>query len=121
MAKQKAESEKLRADEQEPGRNGEAPEPREEPQAEEEEPESLNCWEASHRVVQRIDGDTTLAELAHDADQLVVAGGGKSNVERCRNTIHSILQSLEELGMVQMTEEVSVHPLHRLPSAERSK
>src|SRR4051812_45948815 len=83
--------------------------------AEEDEPERLNHWEAAHRVVKQIDGDTTLSELAYDANKLVVAGGGKSNEDRAWNAVLGVLQSLQELGIVEMTEEVSVHPLHRLP------
>jgi hypothetical protein len=125
MAKQKQQAEEPRADER---RADEAPEKPEEAQDEEgqdeeeqEEPERLNHWEAAHRVVKAIDGDTTLSELAHDADQLVMAGGGRSNYDRSYSTVYSVLQSLQELGMLEMTEEVSVHPLHRLPSANGQK
>jgi hypothetical protein len=124
MAKQKAESEKVRADEATSAihlaQAGAEP-PEGEQAAEKAEPERLSHWEASHRVVQGIDGDTTLSELAHDADEMVIAGGGRSNMDRCWNTIYGLLQSLQEMGMLEMTEEISVHPLHRLPSVNGQK
>jgi hypothetical protein len=114
---------KSKQQEPEEQREDEAPEQREEEQAEqpEEEPERLNHWEAAHRAVRAIDGDTTLSELAYDTDKMVVASGGRSNEDRAYNTVYSVLQSLEELGMLQLTEEVSVHPLHRLPSTDGQK
>ena len=128
MAKQKQQAETVRADEaaeqREELRVAETPEEPEEEQVEEEEPEQLNHWEAAHRVVSQAmrDGsDTTLSELSHDADQLVVAGGGKSNVDKCWNTIYDILASFQEMGMLEMTEEISIHPLHRLPSSNGRK
>jgi len=129
MAKQKQQgTETVRADEAAEQREGlrvaETPEPVEEEQEEEEEPERLTHWGAAHRVVSQAmrDGsDTTLSELSHDSDALVVAGGGKSNFDRCYNAVYGVLQSLEQLGMIELTEEVSVHPLHRLPSTNGQK
>jgi hypothetical protein len=117
-SKQQAEAEKVREDE--------APEPREEEQPdveedEDEEPEQLSHWEAAHRVCRAIDGDTTLSELVYDADRLVVKGGGKSNEDRAYARVYEVLQSLQELGMLELNEEVTVHPLHRLPSANGQK
>ena len=90
----------------------------EEPQGQEEQPvERLNHWQAAHRVVKVIDGDTALSELADQADKLVVASGGKSNETRAWNAVWDVLQSMSELGILQLTEDVQVHPLHRLPPA----
>ncbi|SRR5579884_3560714 len=112
MAKSKQQDEEQREDE--------APEPQEE-EAEEEEPERLNHWEAAHRVCKAIDGDTALSELADQADRLVVRSGGKSNEDRAWSTVYGVLQSLEQLGILQLIEDVQVHPLHRLPSADGRK
>jgi hypothetical protein len=109
---------------QETERADEVPGPvAEEPAAEEEEeePERLNHWQAAHRVVKRIDGDTCLSELAYDADQLVVQSGGNSNETRAWNNVYNLLQTMSELGLFELTEDVQVHPLHRLPSADGQK
>jgi hypothetical protein len=117
MAKSKQQAE-------EQARADEAPEQVvEEPAAEEEEeePERLNHWQAAHRVVKAIDGDTCLSELAYEADQLVVKSGGNSNETRAWNNVYNLLYSMSELGMFELTEDVQVHPLHRLPSANGQK
>jgi hypothetical protein len=128
MAKKQQGTETVRAEEaveqREELRVAETPDEPEEEREEEEEPEQLNLWEASHRVVSQAmkeGSDTTLSELSHDADQLVIKSGGKSNVDRAWNTIYDILASLQEMGMLEMTEEISIHPLHRLPSANGRK
>ena len=88
-----------------------------EQQPEEQQAERLSHWQAAHRVVKAIDGDTALSELADQADKLVVASGGKSNETRAWNAVWDVLQSMSELGILQLTEDVQVHPLHRLPPA----
>jgi hypothetical protein len=88
---------------------------------EEEEPERLNHWQAAHRVVKQIDGDTCLSELAYDADRLVVQSGGNSNETRAWNNVYNLLQTMSELGLFELTEDVQVHPLHRLPSTDGQK
>ncbi len=116
---------KSKQQEQEQARADEAPEQVvEEPAAEEaeqEEPERLNHWQAAHKVVKRIDGDTCLSELAYEADQLVVQSGGNSNETRAWNNVYNLLQTMSELGMFELTEDVAVHPLHRLPSVNGQK
>src|SRR5690349_16288761 len=119
MAKQKAEAEKERADVVPMTAQADAEPPEEE--AEEKESERLNHWQAAHRVVKAIDGDTCLSELAADADRLVRDSGGKSNDTKAWNAVWDVLHSMRELGLVKLTEDVQVHPLHRLPSANGKK
>jgi hypothetical protein len=119
MAKSKQETEKVRAEDEAPEQREE--EQREEQQAEEEEPERLSHWQAAHRVVKAIDGDTALSELAYDADKLVVASGGNSNETKAWNSVWDVLQTMSELGMFHLVEDVQVHPLYRLPSANGQK
>jgi hypothetical protein len=122
MAKQKPETEKERADVVPmTGPAQREDEPREEEGAGDEEPERLNHWQAAHRVVKQIDGDTCLSELALDADKFVVQSGGNSNDTRAWNSVWSVLQTMAELGMVELVEDVAVHPLHKLPSANGQK
>jgi hypothetical protein len=120
MAKQKAETEKVRAEDEAPEQDREN-EAQQREEQEEEEPERLSHWQAAHRVVKAIDGDTALSELAYDADKLVVASGGNSNETKAWNAVYDVLQSLQELGMFHLVEDVQVHPLHRLPSANGQK
>jgi len=91
--------------------------PAEERRAEEQQAERLTHWQAAHRVVKQLDGDTTLTELAGKTDALVVAGGAKSNPDRASDAVYGVLQSLAELGVVELEEEVRVHPLGRLAPA----
>jgi hypothetical protein len=119
MAKQKTEAEKERADVAPMAAQADAEPPEEE--AEQDEPERLNHWQAAHRVVKAIDGDTCLSELAYEADQLVVQSGGNSNETRAWNNVYNLLQTMSELDIFELTEDVQVHPLHRLPSANGRK
>jgi hypothetical protein len=115
---------KSKQQEQEQARVDEVPEQVADERAaeeEQEEPERLNHWQAAHRVVKAIDGDTCLSELAYEADQLVVQSGGNSNETRAWNNVYNLLQTMSELGMFELTEDVAVHPLHRLPSANGQK
>jgi hypothetical protein len=117
MAKQRQDS----ADTRTAGQTVEPETPAVEQQDSEPEVAKIGHWQAAHRVVKAIDGDTRLSIFAEEADKLVVESGGKSNEQRAWNTVYQILQSLAELGMVELSEEVTVHLLHRLPSADEQK
>jgi hypothetical protein len=104
MAKQKQQQEEL---------------PREEPQVEEpreeqEEPERLSRKECAHRVIAGIDGDTTLSELAEEADKLFVAGrdgdSDYSDPDSAAWHIQKELETLEGIGLVALRWECVIHP-----------
>jgi hypothetical protein len=97
-------------------------EPREEaqvenPQAEAqeaEEPERLSRRECAQRVIAEVDGDCTLTELAEKADKLFVAGrdGDRdySDTDTAAWHIQKILETLEGVGLVELSWECVVHP-----------
>jgi hypothetical protein len=95
---------------------GMLPQPEPEPEVEEqEEPERLSRKECAHRVIAEIDGDTTLNELAEEADALFVAGRGgdedHSDTDSAAWYVRKVLDELEGLGLVEMSWECVVHPL----------
>jgi hypothetical protein len=104
MAKQKQQQEELPREEPQV----------EEPREEEEEPERLSRKECAHRVIAEIDGDTTLNELAEKADALFVAGRGGdsdySDPDSAAWHIQRELETLEGVGLVELSWECVVHP-----------
>lgn len=100
--------------------DGTLPQPEAEPEEELEdeepdEPERLSRKECAHRVIAEIDGDTTLAELAADADALFVAGRGGDEEHSDTNNaawhVRKVLDELEGLGLIEMSWQCVVHPL----------
>lgn len=70
--------------------------------------EKLTFVTAANRVVAECRGRTTASELAALADEMVVAGGGTSNM---RTALHRVKQSLataESLGAVVLTRPTDV-------------
>ncbi|HEY7427125.1 MAG TPA: hypothetical protein VH682_23020 [Gemmataceae bacterium] len=89
--------------------------PVEKPDVEEqEEPERLSRKECAHRVIAGIDGDTTLSELAEEADKLFVAGRGGdsdySDADTAAWHIQKELETLEGIGLVALRWECVIHP-----------
>jgi hypothetical protein len=86
----------------------------EEPREEQEGPERLSRKEAAQRVIAEIDGDTTLNELAEKADKLFVAGRGGdsdySDPDSAAWHIQKILETLEGVGLVELSWECVIHP-----------
>jgi hypothetical protein len=109
MAKSKQQQEELVREEPQ------VEEPQQKPEVEEEEePERLSRKEAAHRVIAEIDGDTTLNELADKADKLFVAGRGGdseySDTETAAWHLRRELETLEGVGLVELSWECVVHP-----------
>jgi hypothetical protein len=105
MAKQKPQQEQLPQElPQEP--------PVEKPDVEE--TERLSRKEAAHRVIAEIDGDTTLSELAEEADKLFVAGrdgdSDYSDPDSAAWHIQKELETLEGIGLVALRWECVIHP-----------
>jgi hypothetical protein len=110
MAKQKQQQEELPQElPQEPQVNG-----REAEEQEEEGPERLNRRECAERVIAEIDGDTTLNELADKADALFVAGrdgdDDYSDTDSAEWHVRKILETLEGVGLVELSWECVIHP-----------
>jgi hypothetical protein len=89
----------------------------ENPQAEaqeEDEPERLSRRECAQRVIAEVDGDCTLNELAEKADKLFVTGrdGDRdySDPDSAGWHIQKILETLEGVGLVELSWECVIHP-----------
>jgi hypothetical protein len=86
----------------------------EEPREEEEGPERLSRKECAHRVIAGIDGDTTLSELAEEADKLFVAGRGDdsdySDTDSASWHLRRELETLQGIGLVELRWECVIHP-----------
>jgi hypothetical protein len=78
--------------------------------------EKLSRTEAANRVVQGIDGDTTLAELAEKADALYRAGrpGAEEDADTASDYVQRLLETLHEVGVVELDWHCTVHPLVQL-------
>src|SRR5215467_760008 len=81
---------------------------------EEEGQERLSRKECAHRVIAGIDGDTTLSELAEEADKLFVAGrdgdSDYSDPDTAAWHIQKELETLEGIGLVALRWECVIHP-----------
>ena len=58
--------------------------------------------DAANRIVSEMKGKSTLAELAEKADALIVASGGKSNVQGAAYHVRRALGTAEALGVVKL-------------------
>lgn len=63
---------------------------------------------AATKVVVDFQGKSTLSELAAQADALVVAAGGKSNVRATQWYVRRALETAASFGMVQLHRPVDI-------------
>lgn len=81
--------------------------------------EKLTRQECAQRVVGEIDGDCTLDELAEQADKLYLAGhpNAEPDTDEAARYVQWQLESLEGLGLVELTWHCSIHPNIKMPNA----
>jgi len=70
----------------------------------------VNRPQAANQVVAELKprAKTTLGELAANADQLVVASGGKSNLRATAHHCRRALETAEALGAVKLTRPTDI-------------
>jgi hypothetical protein len=65
--------------------------------------EKISRYDAAHRVVAAIDGETSLKQLVDTAEALVVdSGGGKYNRDATEEMIWNVLYTAEALGVIEI-------------------
>ena len=74
----------------------------------------INRHEAANRTIADVTGKTSLSELAVKADALLVAAGGKSNVEAAAHFCKRALETAEAMGVVKLTRPTDLF-VERLP------
>ncbi len=67
-------------------------------------PERISRGAAANKVIAGIDGKATLSQLAKQADELFVAGGGKTKVKAAVWYVRRALETAESLGVVKLTK-----------------
>jgi hypothetical protein len=88
------------------------------PQAPEDEEEAprMSRQEAALKVVAAFKGETTLAELAEEADRIFVEGRGGddkySDIDKATWAVHAVLETAEALGVLE-TEETWIVKVRR--------
>jgi len=63
---------------------------------------------AAIQVVSEMGDKSTLAKLAEDSDELVVAGGGKSNLGDATYHVKRALETAEAFGLVKLVRPTDV-------------
>lgn len=70
--------------------------------------EKITRPSAVNRVIGELSGKSTLGELAKAADDMVVAGGGDSNVKATAHYLKRALETAASLGAVKLTKPTDV-------------
>ena len=63
---------------------------------------------AAIRIVTEMGDRSTLEKLAADSDELVVAGGGKSNLGDAKYHVRRALETAEAFGLVKLVRPTDV-------------
>ena len=70
--------------------------------------ERITRQQAANRVITEIKGKTTLGELAKQADDLFISGGGKTRIRAAMHTVRAALETCESLGVVKLTRPTDI-------------
>ena len=96
----------------------------EQPEAKAEKVERITRSAAANQVVAGIDGATTLSELAQEADQLFVDGGGESKtagrLAAATYYVRRALETAEAVGVLKLVRPTDIL-VERVKGSNRSK